>query len=94
MEAAKKEQLMVQFIPAEKLKSRYDVFGHFYSVEVEPNKVVDCRSVLEIVEKTHAPEKMSLLSKRFCNRQFFGVRLRPNRNDRIHRRFSSIRPLV
>ena len=53
---------MVQFIPAEKLKSRYDVFGHFYSVEVAPNKVVDCRSVLEIVEKAHAPEDTSVLS--------------------------------
>ena len=27
---------MVRFIPAEKLKHRYDVFGHFYSVEVAP----------------------------------------------------------
>ena len=27
---------MARFIPAEELKSRYDVFGHFYSVEVAP----------------------------------------------------------
>jgi hypothetical protein len=55
---------MVRFIPATKLKGRYDVFGHFYSVEVAPNKVVDCRSVLEIVGKAKVPENMSELSKR------------------------------
>lgn len=55
---------MVRFIPAAKLKSRYDVFGHFYSIEVAPKKVVDCRSVLEIVEQTDRPDKMSVLSKR------------------------------
>jgi hypothetical protein len=53
---------MVRFIPAKELKDQYDVFGHFYSVEVAPNKVVECRSVLEIVEKPHAPEKTSVLS--------------------------------
>jgi hypothetical protein len=57
-------QLMVRFIPAQKLKESYDVFGHFYSVEVEPKKVVDCRSVLEIVEKAHATAKASVLSDR------------------------------
>ena len=55
---------MVRFIPAKELKDRYDVFGHFYSVQVAPNRVVDCRSVLEIVEKPHAPGKTSVLSSR------------------------------
>lgn len=55
---------MVRFIPAEKLKTRYDVFGHFYSVEFARNKVVHCRSVLEIVEKVHTSEKMAVLSER------------------------------
>jgi hypothetical protein len=55
---------MVRFIPAQELKDKYDVFGHFYSVEVAPKEVVDCRSVLEIVEKAHAPEKTSVLSNR------------------------------
>ena len=41
---------MVQFIPARELKGKYDVFGHFYSVEVAPKKVAERRSVLEIVE--------------------------------------------
>ena len=55
---------MVRFIPAEELKNRYDVFGHFYSVEFSRNKFVECRSVLEIVEQAQTPDKMSVLSKR------------------------------
>ncbi len=49
---------MVRFIPAEELKNRYDVFGHFYSVEFSRNKFVECRSVLEIVEQAQTPDKM------------------------------------
>lgn len=55
---------MVEFIPAEKLKSKFDVFGHFYSVQVGPKKCVECRSVLEIVETAHAPKKTAALSSR------------------------------
>jgi hypothetical protein len=55
---------MVRFIPANELKQRYGIFGHFYSVEVAPNKVVECRSVLEIVQKSHASDKTPLLSSR------------------------------
>ena len=55
---------MVRFIPAEELKNRYDVFGHFYSVEFSRNKFVECRSVLEIVEQAQTPDKMSVLAKR------------------------------
>ena len=55
---------MVRFIPAEELKSSYDVFGHFYSVEFSRNKIVECRSVLEIVDQAHTPVKMSVLAKR------------------------------
>ncbi|MFM9962027.1 MAG: hypothetical protein ACKV2Q_12470 [Planctomycetaceae bacterium] len=54
---------MVRFIPAEELKSRYDVFGHFYSVRVSRNTVVHCRSVLEIVEQADSPDELSVLSK-------------------------------
>ena len=53
---------MVPFIPANELKDKYGVFGHFYSVEVAPNKVVECRSVLEIVEAPPAPEKTAVLT--------------------------------
>ena len=55
---------MVRFIPAMELKDKYDVFGHFYSVEVGRKNVVDCRSVLEIVEKAQVPEEMTELSRR------------------------------
>ena len=61
---------MKRFIPADELKNTFGVFGHFYSVEVAPQRTVACRSVLEIVEKTHAPEKTSLLSKRTPNAVF------------------------
>lgn len=55
---------MVRFVPAEELKSKFDVFGHFYTVQVAPKKVVECRSVLEIVEAAHAPKKMAAISNR------------------------------
>jgi hypothetical protein len=53
---------MIRFIPASELKSVYDVLGHFYSVEISPGNVVNCRSVLELVNKDHLPEKRSGLS--------------------------------
>ena len=55
---------MIEFIRADELKSKFDVFGHFYSVQVAPKKVVECRSVLEIVESVHAPQKTAVLSIR------------------------------
>jgi hypothetical protein len=58
-----KGQPMVRFTPAQQLKDKYHVFGHFYSVRVAATKVVDCRSVLEIVEKPHAQENTSVLSR-------------------------------
>src|ERR1700677_2275097 len=54
---------MVRFIPAKKLKDLYDVFGHFYTVKIAPNKIVECRSVLEIIEKADVPGKLLVLSK-------------------------------
>ena len=55
---------MVRFILADQLKSKFDVFGHFYSIQVAPKKVVECRSVLEIVEVAQAPKKTAALSNR------------------------------
>lgn len=54
---------MVRFIPAEELKQRYDIFGHFYSVEVAPRHVVECRSVLEIVQPSRTPANLSVLCR-------------------------------
>jgi hypothetical protein len=62
-EADRQEEATMQpFIPASELKQNYGVFGHFYSVELASKEVVECRSVLEIVSKPHAPKKHSELS--------------------------------
>lgn len=42
---------MRPFISAEELKRSFDIFGHFYSVQLATNQVVECRSVLEISGK-------------------------------------------
>ena len=55
---------MRRFIPAEELKQAYDVFGHFYSVEIASGETVECRSVLEIANKSHKPKDSEELSKR------------------------------
>ena len=62
-EADRKEEVTMQpFIPAAELKKTYDVFGHFYSVELASKEVVECRSVLEIASKDHTPTDHSELS--------------------------------
>ena len=53
---------MQPFIPAKELKQKYGVFGHFYSVELASKETVECRSVLEIASKHHAPSDCSELS--------------------------------
>ncbi len=55
---------MRRFIPAEELKQSYDVFGHFYSVEIASGEIVECRSVLEIADKARTPNDSVELSKR------------------------------
>jgi hypothetical protein len=55
---------MRRFIPAEELKPTYDVFGHFYSVEIASGEIVECRSVLEISDKARTPKNHAELSKR------------------------------
>lgn len=41
----------VAFVPASDLKRKYNVFGHFYSLEVPRIETLKCRSVLEITFK-------------------------------------------
>src|SRR5688572_9630564 len=55
---------MADFISAEELKSRFRVFGHFYSIHFSPKRIVECRSVLEIVEANQAPKQPAALSNR------------------------------
>ena len=40
----------MQFIYAEKLKEKFDVFGHFYDLKLG-KEIFNCRSILEIVSK-------------------------------------------
>jgi len=61
-EESEEEVTMQPFIPADKLKQSYGVFGHFYSVKLASKEVVECRSVLEIASKTLAPKEHSELS--------------------------------
>lgn len=82
-------RLMAEFIPAEELKSKFGVFGHFYSVLVAPKKSVQCRSVLEIVETDHAPQKTAALYSRKPNAVFIMMNPGSSRplaevNNRIH----------
>lgn len=80
---------MVRFIPAEELKSKFHVFGHFYSVQFAPKKVVECRSVLEIVEAAAVPKKTDALSNRRPDAIFIMMNPGSSRplievNNRIH----------
>lgn len=43
--------MCVTFVPAQTLKEKYEILGNFYSVEVAPSCVIECRNVLEIVAK-------------------------------------------
>lgn len=54
---------MVKFLPASELKKKYDIFGHFYCIQLKSGKKLYCRSVLEIVGKTIISENLSEFSK-------------------------------
>lgn len=80
---------MVRFIPAEELKSKFDVFGHFYTVQVASKKIVECRSVLEIVDLEYVPKKAAALSSRKPDAVFIMMNPGSSRpltevNNRIH----------
>jgi hypothetical protein len=80
---------MVRFIPASELKDKFDVFGHFYSVEVAPNNIVECRSVLEITAKSSDPVDTSVICKLKPNAIFIMMNPGSSRpltevNNRIH----------
>jgi hypothetical protein len=52
---------LLEFIPAEHLKKRFEVFGHFYSVDLKSGETIDCRSVLEIVAGQRRPSDIGSL---------------------------------
>ena len=51
----------MKFIPASELKKKYEVFGHFYSVIFPCGNIIDCRSVLEIIDKSIVPSDINTL---------------------------------
>jgi len=53
---------MIEFIKASELKKEFDVFGHFYSIQIGSAYELDCRSVLEIVNKKNDIKKCDSLS--------------------------------
>jgi hypothetical protein len=53
---------MIEFIPAAELKKDFDVFGHFYSMKVNSDCNIDCRSVLEIVNENYSIENFDSIS--------------------------------
>ncbi|MCE9554180.1 MAG: DUF1643 domain-containing protein [Planctomycetes bacterium] len=55
---------MAVFIPAEILKSKYRVFGHFYSIRIPARKPIPCRSVLELVSEEVVPQSLDAISQR------------------------------
>ncbi len=80
---------MIEFIPADELKCKFSVFGHFYSVQVAPKRLVECRSVLEIVESDHVPKKTAAISNRKPDAVFIMMNPGSSRplaevNNRIH----------
>lgn len=54
-------QQLLEFIPAHQLKKVFEVFGHFYSVNLISGEKIDCRSVLEIVTKQEKPSDIDRL---------------------------------
>jgi hypothetical protein len=88
---------MVRFIPAGDLKLNFDVLGHFYSVDVARNNVLECRSVLEIVEKTHMPANPDRISRQKPNAIFIMMNpgsSRPLVEVRNHVRADAIHQLL
>lgn len=61
---------MLEFLPAEKLKKKFEVFGHFYSINLAPGEQIDCRSVLEIVTTKDKPGDINRLLKRAADAIF------------------------
>ncbi len=61
---------MVKFIPAEELKKEFAVYGHFYTIEIESFCRIECRSVLEVINKKYQVNEFDELSNRLPNAVF------------------------
>ena len=61
---------MLEFLPAATLKKNFDVFGHFYSIDLGAGERIHCRSVLEIVTEKDTPSPRELLLDRAADAVF------------------------
>ncbi len=61
---------MLKFIPAGTLKKAFEVFGHFYSIDLKTGDRIDCRSVLEIVTRERKPVDIDTLSRKTADAVF------------------------
>ncbi len=52
---------MLELIPANRLKNVFEVFGHFYYINLKSGDRINCRSVLEIVTKQEVPSDINRL---------------------------------
>lgn len=55
---------MVAFVPAQKLKEKYEILGNFYAVDFAENCVIQCRNVLEIIAKSIRPANVDDIPQR------------------------------
>ena len=62
MSSKSTKTLDVQFIPAKDLKAKYQILGHFYSVDMPQGQPLQCRSVLEIVTNSRMPAEVNAIS--------------------------------
>jgi len=80
---------LLEFLPAEKLKKNFGVFGHFYSIDLAPGEQIDCRSVLEIVAIKDKPTDTNLLLERAADAVF--IMMNPGSSiplEEVNNRFS------
>ncbi|MCP4722372.1 MAG: DUF1643 domain-containing protein [Desulfobacteraceae bacterium] len=61
---------LLEFLPAGTLKKKFEVFGHFYSVDLVSGEQINCRSVLEIVTTKDKPSDINLLLERAADAVF------------------------
>lgn len=54
---------MVAFVPAQALKEKFEILGNFYSVEIAPDCLIECRNVLEIVAKPLTSARIQAIPK-------------------------------
>ena len=52
------------FLYADDLKKKYKCYGHFYDLKFSSNNIVNCRSVLEIIDSSISANDINSLSIR------------------------------